>query len=275
MESIVDRLIDLAIEEDLGRGDITTDAIVPADMRGEAVIEAKEDIVAAGLKAAEKVFLRIDSSLDFEPVIEDGDRVEEYGLIARVNGSIASMLKAERTALNFLQRLSGIATFTNLFAKAIHGTKTKILDTRKTTPGWRELEKEAVRCAGGINHRMGLYDRYLIKNNHIDAAGSIGEAIKRVKEKRTGSLLIEVEVKDLTEVEEAVSMGVDIIMLDNFTPSMVENAVTVVRRRAKIEVSGSINLNNIREYARAGVDYISVGAITHSAPAVDIHMVIS
>lgn len=274
MTTTLDKLIALAIEEDIGSGDITTKAIVPGDLTGAGGIYAKQDLIVAGIKAAEKVFKRVDLSLKWEPFSEDGDHLEESALIARISGPVSSMLSAERIALNFLQHLSGIATFTRIFVEELRHTKTKILDTRKTRPGFRELEKEAVRLGDGENHRMGLYDRYLIKDNHIEAAGSIAEAVKRVRRNRKQGLLIEVETRDLTQAEEAVSENVDIIMLDNFTPSMVEKAVMIIRGRAKVEVSGNINLNNIKNYAKSGVDFISIGAITHSAPAADISMLI-
>jgi len=274
MPSSLDKLIDLAIAEDIGSGDITTDAIISKDATGTAVIKAKQDLILAGLKVAERVFERIDPGLDWRPVCEDGDRVEEDQLIAEVKGSISSMLMVERIALNFLQHLSGIATFTNLFTESIKGTNTKILDTRKTKPGYRELEKEAVRLGDGENHRMGLYDRYLIKDNHISAAGSIAEAIARVKKNQKKGVLIEVEVKDLSELKEALSFDVDIVMLDNFSSEKIKEAVSFAKGKAKLEASGNITLNNIQEYANTGVDFISIGAITHSAPSADISMLI-
>jgi len=274
MSSALERLIELSLEEDIGSGDITTDAIVPPGLMGVAKIEANEDLILSGARVAERVFSKLDPSLVWETDCEDGDLIEEEGTIATISGSVASILKAERTALNFLQHLSGIATFTNLFVKSVKGTNIKILDTRKTTPGMRELEKEAVKAGDGENHRMGLYDRYLIKSTHITVAGSVEEAIRRVKAKRKQGVLIEVEVRDLGELEEAVSAGVDIVMLDNFTPSLVDEAVKRVRGRAKIEVSGNITLENITDYIRDGVDYISIGTITHSAPAADIHLVL-
>lgn len=274
MTTTLDKLINLAIDEDIGTGDITTEAIVPPDLKGVGRIEAKQDMILAGLDPAHRVFAKIDSALIWKPACKNGDRIEKGGVIAEVNGSIASLLKGERIALNFLQHLSGIATFTRILAQEIGDTKAKILDTRKTLPAWRRLEKEAVRLGGGENHRMGLYDRYLIKNNHIEAAGSVTEAVRRVREKGAKKLLIEVETKNLAEVKEAASLGVDMIMLDNFTPQSVKDAVSIIKGLAKIEVSGGINLENIRDYAAAGADYISIGAITHSAPAADIHMVI-
>lgn len=277
MGTSLDRLIDLAVDEDVGSGDITTAAVIPQKMQGVAGIFAKQDLIVAGLKAAEKVFNKIDNSLVWEPQCEDGDYVEESGLIAKISGSIGSMLTSERIAINFLQHLSGIATFTNLFVRLVRHTKIKILDTRKTRPGYRELEKEAVRLGEGANHRMGLFDRYLIKNNHIEAASSVAEAVLRVKkhrDKMKKNVMIEVEVRDLTQLEEAINSKIDIVMLDNFTPSMVSDAIGIVKGQAKVEVSGNISLDNIREYAKAGVDFISVGALTHSAPAADISMLI-
>lgn len=272
---MLDKLIDLAIEEDIGSGDITTDAIIPKDLEGKGEIKAKQELILSGLKPAEKIFSRVDSSLKWEAHAKDGDRLKKGDLIAEVSGPVASILKGERTALNFLQHLSGVATFTYVAVQEIGKTKTRILDTRKTLPAYRELEKEAVRCGGGVNHRMGLYDRYLIKDNHIEAAGSFTDAIEKAIRHRKDKTPIEVEVRDPLQAEEAASLGVDIIMLDNFSPGQVKDAVELVAGRSKIEVSGNIDLKNVSEFVMPGVDFISMGAITHSAPAVDIHMIIS
>jgi len=274
MRNTLDELIKLAIEEDVGPGDITTEAIVPSDMQGSAQIKAKEDIVVAGLVVAEKVFKKIDKDLTWAPKCEDGDFLEDGNVLAEVSGSFASLLTAERIALNFLQHLSGIATFTKIFSESVKDTKTKILDTRKTRPGYRMLEKDAVRLGDGANHRMGLHDRYLIKNNHISAAASLASAVKLAQEKRKEGVLIEVEVRNLEQMKNAIGLGVDIIMLDNFSPPEVRNAVKAAEGKVKLEVSGNISLDNIQDYSTTGVDFISIGAITHSAPAADIHMLI-
>lgn len=275
MSNTLDKLIDLAIKEDVGEGDITTDAIISGDLLGVGRIKAKQDLILSGMKSAEKVFFRVDPTLTWEPQCEDGDHIEEGELIAEISGSMKSLLTAERTALNFLQHLSGIASFTNLFVDVVARTCTQILDTRKTCPGYRELEKEAVKLGHGINHRMGLFDRYLIKNNHVDVAGSITEAVKRVRKHQKKGFLIEVEVRDMNELEEALSLEVDIIMLDNFSPTQAKKAVKMAQKKVKLEVSGNISLDNIAKYASTGVDYISIGAITHSAPSSDIHMIVT
>jgi len=274
MPSNIDKLIELAIEEDIGVGDITTDAIISPNATGVGRVSAKQDLIVAGMIAAERVYEKIDSTLEWESVVEDGDRIEESGLIAKVSGSVASILKGERIVLNFLQHLSGIATFTNLFVQMIQNTSVKILDTRKTKPGYRELEKEAVKLGDGENHRMGLYDRYMIKDNHIEAAGSITEAVRCVREHQKEGYLIEVETKGFGEIEEALEASVDIILLDNFSPRMISKAISIIGKKSKIEVSGNITIDNIQDYALSGVDYISIGALTHSAPAADIHMTI-
>lgn len=270
----IDQLIRLALDEDIGDNDITTDAIVDPNLVGTARIVAKEHLVVAGLDIARRVFLAVDADMKWDARHEDGDHCEAKKILAVASGRFSSLLKAERTALNFLQRLSGIATMTNVFAKTIAHTKVKILDTRKTTPGMRAIEKHAVLMGDGYNHRMGLYDRYLIKNNHIAIAGSINDAVGRVLKKRKPGVLIEVEAQSLDEVKEALSSGVDIIMLDNMSATDVREAVKLVSGKAKLEVSGNITLENITHYASTGVDFISVGAITHSAPAADIHMIL-
>jgi nicotinate-nucleotide pyrophosphorylase (carboxylating) len=270
----LDQLIKMALDEDIGEKDITTEAVVDPKLTSTARIVAKQKLVVAGLDIAKRVFLTVDPSIEWDAKHEDGDFVEAKKILATVRGSVASLLTAERTALNFLQHLSGIATTTNLFAKTIAHTNVKILDTRKTTPGMRALEKHAVLMGDGYNHRMGLFDRYLIKNNHIAIAGSICKAIERVKQKQKPGILLEVEASTLEEVKEAINCGVDIIMLDNMSIADVREAVNIVKGKAKLEVSGNISLENITHYATTGVDFISVGAITHSAPAADIHMVL-
>jgi nicotinate-nucleotide pyrophosphorylase (carboxylating) len=272
MNPYLNQLIDLAIEEDIGAGDITTEATVPPDVRGVGVISSKEDIVLAGLEAVKKVFERVSHELIFGPKAKDGDRIKKGDVIVEVKGPLGKILIAERIALNFLQHLSGIATLTNKFVEKAKGTK--ILDTRKTLPAYRALEKEAVRLGGGKNHRMGLYDMYLVKDNHIAAAGSITNALEKIVKNKKEGVFIEVEVKNLEELKEALKFNVDIIMLDNFSPEDVKNAAKLSQGKAKLEVSGNISLDNIDSFASLGVDYISIGALTHSAPASDISMLI-
>jgi len=270
----IDQLIKMALDEDIGEKDITTEAIVDPKLTATARIVAKQKLVVAGLDIAGRVFHTVDPDIVWDTKHEDGDYCEAKKILATATGRVSSLLTAERTALNFLQHLSGIATTTNLFAKTIAHTNVKILDTRKTTPGMRALEKHAVLMGDGYNHRMGLYDRYLIKNNHITIAGSICKAIERVKQRKKPGILLEVEAQTIEDVKEALDCGVDIIMLDNMSVADVRDAFTIVKGKAKLEVSGNMTLDNITQYASTGVDYISVGAITHSAPAADIHMVL-
>ncbi len=260
-----------AIEEDLGSGDLTTGVLVPREHTSEADLVAKGAFVVSGLPFAEEVFKIIDRGVKFTAFVEDGFTVRKSDVIARVSGKTASLLEGERVALNILQRLSGIATLTNKFVMKTKGLDCKVLDTRKTTPGMRKMEKYAVRTGGGDNHRMGLYDGMLIKDNHIRAVGGIKKAVRLAKRARTG-LKIEIEAETLAEVKEALSAGVDIIMLDNMPLKAIKSAVRLVKGQARIEVSGNVTLRSIREIAETGVDYISVGALTHSAPAVDISM---
>jgi nicotinate-nucleotide pyrophosphorylase (carboxylating) len=276
----IERLIHLALTEDIGKGDITSCAVVPAGLKGRAEIRAKQDMIVCGLLVAEYVFKYVDFKIKFEPKRRDGAHVKKGTVIATAAGPVRSLLTAERTALNFLQRLSGTATLTHEFVSAVKGTKVKILDTRKTTPGHRLFEKYAVRIGGGMNHRTGLFDMFLIKNNHVDAAGSVTEAVLRAKHyRRHKNTPIEVEVRDFNELQEAVTTGADVIMLDNFSPKMAQKAVKMTRKLSKlvgnhpkIELSGGISLKNIKKYLKTGVDFISVGALTHSARAVDICM---
>lgn len=270
----LDQLIKLALDEDIGARDITTDAIVDPNLIVNARITAKQELVVAGLDVAQRVFQIVDPSIEWDARHEDGDFCEAKTILATARGKASSLLTAERTALNFLAHLSGIATSTRIFVKAIANTKVKILDTRKTTPGMRALEKHAVLMGDGINHRMGLYDRFLIKGNHVMIAGSITEAVNRVAKKRKPGVLLEVETKTIDDVKEALSCGADIIMLDNMSTTQVREALSEIKGKAKVEVSGNITLDNIMHYAATGVDFISVGAITHSAPAADINMVL-
>jgi len=266
------KIVRLALKEDIGRGDITTDAIV-SDERTLGIIFPKEDGVLCGIDLAQMVFEEIDPGVDFQKKLNDGNPLSPGITIATVIGPAAAALKGERTALNFLQHLSGIATLTRKFVNAAKG-KVKILDTRKTLPGLRILQKYAVRMGDGYNHRFGLYDMVLIKDNHIEIAGSITEAVKGVRNKRKRAF-IEVEVKTFDELKEALSLKVNRVMLDNMNINQIVQAVQIVRQsssKTEIEVSGGINVDNIEDYATCGVNYISAGALTHSAPAIDIVM---
>ena len=269
---LVDRLIDLALEEDLGPGDVTTQAVIPPELQGEAYIRAKQTLMVAGLTVAARVFHKLDGNMVFEAQSADGQEVTKGTVLARLTGPVASILSGERVALNFLQRLSGIATFTRAMAAQVAGSPAVLVDTRKTTPGWRVLEKYAVRLGGGRNHRLGLYDGVLIKNNHLTAAGGISEAVGRAKAKGHHLLKIEVEVTDLQELEEALNAGADLILLDNMDDAALEKAVQQTRGRALLEASGSMTKDRLPKVAATGVNLISMGALTHSAPAVDIHL---
>ena len=266
-----DRIIDAALDEDIGTGDITTDTIIDETLFASGVIRVKEDAVVAGLPVVEQVFQRVDPGIKFNCSVRDGDRVKKGVLLARVTGRASSLLKAERTALNFLMRLSGIATMTHRYVQELAGTGAVLLDTRKTTPGLRTLEKEAVRAGGGTNHRVGLFDGVLIKDNHIKAAGSIRNAVRRMKQARPYHK-IEVEVRNRKELDEAMRAGADIVLLDNMDLGMLEQALSAAHGNVMTEVSGNITLENIRAVAVLGPDFISTGAITHSAKAIDISM---
>lgn len=267
----IEWLIHLALEEDLGSGDITTDSIVVEDQVQLAVVTAKEPLVLCGIDIFRSVFTWLDTSSTF-PVQEyqDGDTVPQGETIIQVKSGCTSLLKGERTALNILQWLSGIATLTRKYVE--RARPVVVLDTRKTRPGMRIFEKYAVRCGGGSNHRYGLYDAVLIKDNHIKAAGSISCAVALVRQKWQKSKVVEVETTCLGEVEEALNAGVDIIMLDNMPLEMMRKAVRLIDGRVRIEVSGSVNLDSLDALSASGVDYVSVGALTHSARAVDISM---
>lgn len=267
-----ERLIRLALEEDIGPGDVTTDTLIEPDRVERATIVAKESFVLAGLELAQEVFRSLDSAMSFDTRSHDGDSVESGDEILKVTGKLHALLTGERTALNFLQRLSGIATFTRKFVDRTRGAGVRITDTRKTTPGWRKLEKYAVRMGGARNHRFGLYDGILIKDNHIKACGGITEAVERVRKNQGQFLRIEVEVTDLKEVEEALKSGVDIIMLDNMDMNGIKKSIGLIGDRALVEVSGGVGLDSVAELAATGVDIISIGALTHSARAVDMSM---
>lgn len=268
----LDNLIVLALEEDLPAGDITTEAIVPASLATSAIFLAKEKGVLAGLQIAVRVLAAVDEEVKLTAAKNDGYQFSPGDILAQISGRARSILKAERTALNFLQRLSGIATMTRAFVEEVKGTGAAILDTRKTTPGWRELEKYAVRVGGGKNHRMSLSDMMLIKDNHIRIAGGITAALKKAKEKVRPGVKIEIEATNLQEVEEALKGGADIIMLDNMKLEAIRQAVELVSGRVALEVSGKVNIKTVREIALTGVDFISVGALTHSFCSADISL---
>jgi nicotinate-nucleotide pyrophosphorylase (carboxylating) len=266
-------LIELAIAEDIGPGDATSKAVLPVDLRLQGRIIAKSPGIIAGLPIAEAVFARVELGLRFISHAQDGDRVRRQQIVAEVIGPGRGMLAAERTALNFLQKLSGIASFTRVFVDAVSGTGTTILDTRKTRPGYRVLEKYAVRMGGAQNHRMSLYDMLLVKDNHIEAAGSITAAVMRARTAYS-ELPIEVEVKNLQELEEALMLDVDRIMLDNMSLDLMQEAVKIAAGRVPLEASGNVELRQVAAVAAIGVDYISIGALTHSAPALDLSMLV-
>ncbi|KAB0665872.1 carboxylating nicotinate-nucleotide diphosphorylase [Oryzomonas japonica] len=270
----LDNLIDQALREDIHTGDITTQALIPADSRASARLIAKEEMLLAGLSVAERVFKRLNPAIEFEACLAEGAPAAKGAVIASVRGTAAELLMGERVALNLLQRLSGIATLTSRYVAAVAGTGARIVDTRKTTPGLRELEKYAVRVGGGINHRTGLYDGVLIKENHITATGGIGEAIARARAYIPHTLKIEIETETLAQVKEALASGADIIMLDNMNLADMRSAVTAIAGRALVEASGGVNLETVRAIAETGVDIISVGALTHSARAMDISMLL-
>lgn len=271
---IITRHVRAALDEDVRTGDATTLSTVPEDALAKGAVNAREAIVVAGLAVAETAFQLVSPETRVKPLVKDGDRVARGGCLLEVTGPARALLTAERVALNFLQRLSGVATFTSQFVEAIRGTRAAILDTRKTTPGWRELEKYAVRCGGGQNHRFGLWDMILIKDNHLAALrdarpNPIAAAVQRAREKYP-TLKVEVEADTLEQVNQAMAAGADIILLDNMSLEQLREAVRMVNGRARTEASGGVNLQTVRGIAETGVDYISVGAITHSARSVDI-----
>lgn len=276
MEHLINNLIDLAFAEDVGEGDHTTLCSIPVDAMGKATLIIKEAGILAGVEIGVKVFHTLDPQLKIEVLIKDGSKVSVGDVVFTVEGKVQSILQAERTMLNIMQRMSGIATETNKYVESIAGTKAKVLDTRKTTPGMRILEKQAVKLGGGENHRIGLFDMILLKDNHIDFAGGIENAItgaKKYLNENNKSLKIEIEVRDFEELNEVLCVGgVDRIMLDNFTPENTKKAVELVNNRFELESSGNITSNTIRSYAETGVDYISVGALTHSVKGLDMSL---
>lgn len=275
-DELIDQLLELAFAEDIGDGDHTTLSTIPADAMGRQHLLVKEEGILAGVDIAARVFEKLDQSLKMTRFIEDGAHVRPGDIAFVVEGPVRSLLMAERTMLNIMQRMSGIATVTARYQSRLDGLNCKVLDTRKTTPGLRMLEKEAVKTGGGCNHRIGLFDMILIKDNHVDFAGGITAAVTRAKEycrDKGKNLKIEVEVRNTPEIEEAIAAGVDRIMLDNFTPERTAEAVRLIRAKApgvEIESSGGITLDTLRAYGEAGVDFISVGALTHSVKGLDM-----
>ncbi len=272
----IDKLIELAFAEDIGEGDHTTLGAIPPTALGHAELLIKEEGVLAGVEIAREIFRKFDPSLRIRTLLADGAPVKPGDIAFVVSGKVQSLLQTERIVLNIMQRMSGIATTTSRYVKILEGTKAKILDTRKTTPGMRMLEKAAVKIGGGENHRIGLFDMILIKDNHVDFAGGIENAVAKVKtylKEKGKQLKIEIEVRNLEELDQALNThGVDRIMLDNFTPGQTRQAVAIVNGRVELESSGGITFDTIREYAETGVDYISVGALTHSVKSLDMSL---
>ncbi|MBP1593430.1 MAG: nadC [Bacteroidetes bacterium] len=274
MNDLIDRLIDLAFAEDIGDGDHTTLSCIPATAMGKSKLLIKEEGVLAGIEVAKEIFNRFDPELKVEVFINDGAEVKPGDVAMIVSGKVQSLLQTERLMLNVMQRMSGIATTTRKYVKRLEGTKTRVLDTRKTTPGMRMLEKEAVKIGGGVNHRIGLFDMILLKDNHVDFAGGIDKAVNRAKEycKEKGKdLKIEIEVRNFDEINQVLALGgVDRIMLDNFNIENTCKAVELIGGRFEIESSGGITFDTLRDYAECGVDFISVGALTHSVKGLDM-----
>lgn len=274
VKDLIDRLIDLSFAEDIGDGDHTTLSCIPADAMGKSKLLIKEEGILAGIEVAKEVFHRFDPEMKVEVFIEDGTHVKPGDVAMVVEGKIQSLLQTERLMLNIMQRMSGIATMTHRYVERLQGTKTRVLDTRKTTPGMRILEKMAVKIGGGVNHRIGLFDMILLKDNHVDFAGGIDKAITRSREycKAKGKdLKIEIEVRNFDELQQVLDLGgVDRIMLDNFTPADTRKAVEMVNGRVELESSGGITFDTLRDYAECGVDFISVGALTHSVKGLDM-----
>lgn len=273
-DELIDKLIDLAFAEDIGDGDHTTLSSIPADAMGKNMLLIKEDGVLAGVEMAKRIFARFDENLEVEVLVEDGAEVKKGDIAMYVTGSVRSLLQTERLMLNVMQRMSGIATMTRRYVRKLEGTNTRVLDTRKTTPGMRIMEKEAVRIGGGVNHRIGLFDMILLKDNHVDFAGGIPQAITRAQEycKEHGKdLKIEIEVRNFDELQQVLELGgVHRIMFDNFDTEKTRKAVEMVAGRYETESSGGITFDTLRDYALCGVDYISVGALTHSVKGLDM-----
>ncbi|OPX20539.1 MAG: nicotinate-nucleotide diphosphorylase (carboxylating) [Desulfobacca sp. 4484_104] len=272
MPLVVQRLIDLALEEDLGPGDLTTQATIDPQLQAEAQMRAKEDLIVAGLPVADAVFTRLGATLNFQTQVQEGAQVTRGTTLATVTGPVGLILMGERVALNFVMRLSGIATHTRRFVETVQSYPVHIVDTRKTTPGWRILEKYAVRLGGATNHRFGLFDGVLIKDNHIAAAGGITQALQLARGAVPHTLKIEVEVADLPGLKEAIAAGADIVLLDNMADATLAQAVQVAQGRVELEASGGMTLERLPQVAATGVNLISVGALTHAARSVDINM---
>lgn len=273
VKDLIDRLIDLSFAEDIGDGDHTTLSCIPADAMGKSKLLIKEEGILAGIEVAKEVFHRFDPEMKVEVFIQDGTHVKPGDVAMVVEGKIQSLLQTERLMLNIMQRMSGIATMTNKYVKKLEGTKTRVLDTRKTTPGMRIMEKMAVKIGGGCNHRIGLFDMILLKDNHVDFAGGIHNAVTRAKEycqAKGKNLKIELEVRNFDELNQALAEGVDRIMFDNFTPEDTRKAVEIVAGRCETESSGGITYETMLPYAQAGVDFISFGALTHSVKGLDM-----
>ena len=268
-------MVRLALMEDMGPGDATTQAVVDPHANGEAILIAREKMILAGIAVFEQTFLEVNPALAFVVHFKDGDAVPEGSTVCRIKGNLAAILSGERTALNFLQRMSGIATLTDRYVAETKGSQATILDTRKTAPGLRWCDKYAVKTGGGQNHRFGLFDGILIKDNHIAAAGSITKAVSKARKGSAHTLKVEVEVEDLAGVKEACRANADIILLDNMTPSEMKEAVNLINGAALSEASGGVTLDTVKEIASTGVDFISVGALTHSPPAADFSLEIS
>lgn len=265
-------LFELAIAEDIGEGDITTNNLLPPHTKKTATLLVKEEGVVAGLQVAEMVFKKFDKNIEWNEKIHDGSKVQPGDILVEFKGDFRAILTGERKALNFLQRLSGIATYADKCIKKIEGYNVTILDTRKTMPGYRYLDKYAVRMGGASNHRFGLYDMVMIKNNHIQVSGGIKKAVEAIRSKIPAGIKIEVETADMEQVKEALDAKVDIIMLDNMSSKMMREAVRLINKKTKIEASGNMTLKRIRKVAATGVDYISIGALTHSVKALDISL---
>ena len=271
----IERLIRDALDEDIGAGDLATMATISAEARGKGLFRAKKDGVVAGLVLLDRIFYFIDHRVEVRLLVNDGAAVTSGMIVAEAVGPVRALLLGERTALNFLQQLSGTATLTRKLVDAVKDFSCKVLDTRKTTPGLRTLQKYAVRMGGGTNHRIGLYDAALVKDNHIEATGSIADAVKAVRRHAPFMAKVEVEAGNMTQVQEAIDAGADVIMLDNMSLAQMAEAVKLINKRAGVEASGGITLESIRQVAETGVDFISSGALTHSAPVVDFNMKIT
>lgn len=272
MQLVADKYIRMALEEDINNEDVSTNAVMPEYKKGEVQLICKEDGILAGMAVFERVFTLLDPATKVNCTVKDGDEVKKGEVLAVVTGDIRVLLSGERTALNYLQRMSGIATYTRSVVKLLEGSRTKLLDTRKTTPGMRVFEKYAVRVGGGCNHRYNLSDGVLLKDNHIDAAGGVREAVEAARAYAPFVRKVEVETENLDMVREAVEAGADIIMLDNMTPDVMAEAIHIIQGRARTECSGNITRENIQTITSLGIDYVSSGALTHSAPILDISL---